>query len=217
MSNIPNILFPTKNNLDTTIDLFCSRVEQVDNLKLSAYVESVNKLIDSLIDICIKNKINYFINQHISFTSIKYNFKTQLEKMLMIIAKKIFVYLEEHIDLIQITDLNEWDNLIEILSQEPKTKNKVSFNPNAVEYQYDETHKNKKVTKKTKPVKILMDLDSEDQKLNSQTKIGIYIKIIFSSKKSKRFINDLKKILYNMCIVVYDPDIDYDVLNPYNN
>ena len=214
MNNISNI-FTEKNNLNSTMELFFSKIQQSDNLTFGLWVETINKLIDSLIDICIKNKITYFINQQISFTSIKYNFKNQLEKMSLTIAKKIYIYIEEHIDIIELADFSDWGELFEIFSQEPK--NKVSFNPNATEYQYDEHHKNKKVIKKTKPVKILMDFESENKKLNSMCKIAIYIKVICSSKKNNKFLNELKKLIQSLCVVISEPDIDYDVLNPYNN
>lgn len=215
MTSATNVLLSSVNNLDSTVELFYSKIELMNNLDYFDYVKLINKLIDSLIDVCVKNKITYFIKKNISFTSIKSNFKIQLEKMLLSITKKIYVYLDEHFDQIENNDFDNWNDLINIITSEPKIKNKVSFNPNATEYQYDEKHKNKKVTKKTKPVKILMD--TNETKLISNEKIAICIKIIFSSKKNKQFINEFKKVINSLCLIIGDKDIDYDILNPYSN
>lgn len=211
-----NIEILKKNNLDQIVNLFCDRVqENISIKKFSQFIDTTDKLIDSLIDICIKNKINYYINNHISFSSIKSNFKLELESCLQEYAKNIYSNIESTIINISVEELNDWNNIIDFLSKNTDIKNKVSFNPTVTEYTYGigENH-NKNSKKKSKPVKIVcFEFEKSEQlELRMEQKIAIYLKIIFINKT---YIDDLKHTIKSMCQVINDVNVDYDICNPY--
>ena len=151
-----NIEILKNNNLEQIVNLFSDRIqENISNKKFLQFIDTTNKLIDSLIDICIKNKINYYVNNHISFSSIKSNFKLELESRLQEYTKHTYTNIESTIINISTEELHDWNNIIDILSKNTDIKNKVSFNPTATEYTYGigETH-NKKSQKKSKKIVI---------------------------------------------------------------
>jgi hypothetical protein len=221
-NNYFHIEISQTNNLHSNIHLFIKKLQELSlNNNFYQLTELTNKLIDSLIDICIKNKIDYFINNNISFTSIKSNFKLELETILLEYAKNIYPYIDSNITEINSQILQNpkfeslWKNLNEILIKKPSLKNKVSFNPTATQYTYKIEETNKKSKKKARPIKILL-FDSENDNKNEITveqKISICIKIISINKIN---IDNLFEKIYSMCTVLSDPNIDYDIYNPYN-
>jgi hypothetical protein len=217
-----NIEISEKNNLNSNVQLF---IKKMCNLCLNTnfyqFINLSNKLVDSLIDICIKNKIDYFIENHVSFSSIKSNFKLELENYLLECAKYIYPFIALNItnvflDNLQNTNSSDyWNSIINILSKKSCTKNKVSFNPTATEYTYiNEESNNKKSKKKSKPIKILLlESDNENQKeITVEQKISIYMKIIFTDKIH---IDNLSHKLCCMCSVLNEPNIEYDIYDPY--
>ena len=178
-----NIKILEKNNLDNIIDLFIERINESHlNIKFSNFLSISTKLIDSLIDICIKNKINYFIANHISFSSIKSNFKLELETRLLKCIKNIYPAIEINIQHVLLSNIENWNEAIDVLSKKIETKNKVSFNPTATQYTYgiDEEH-NRKSKKKSKAVKIVsFEFDKEERvELTTEERIALYLKVIF--------------------------------------
>jgi hypothetical protein len=213
-----NIEILQKKNLEQIVNLFCDRIqENISNKKFLEFIDKTDKLIDSLIDICIKNKINYYINNHISFSTIKSNFKLELESRLQEYVKHTHANIESTIINISVEELDNWNNIIDILSKNIDTKNKVSFNPTATEYIYGtgENH-NKNTKKKSKPVKIVcFEFDKSEQlELSVGQKIAIYLKIIFINEIN---IDNLKHTIKSMCKVINDANMDYDICNPYKN
>ena len=207
-----NIEIIEKNNLENIINLFFEKIqENFLNIKFSQFIEKTNKLIDSLIDICIKKKINYFIKNHISFSSIKSNFKLELENCLQEYTKNIYPNIESNIINVSLQELNEWNDIIDILSN-PNIKNKVSFNPTATEYTYGIGEKHN-IKFKNKSVRIIsFEFDSEQIELTIEKKIAIYLKIICINEV---YINNLKYTIKSMCQILNDSNTDYDILNPY--
>ena len=210
-----NIEIIEKNNLEHIVNLFFDKIQEFFlNMTFSQFIEKTNKLIDSLIDICIKNKINYFIKNHISFSSIKSNFKLELENCLQEYTKNIYPNIESNIINISLQELNEWNNIIDILSKNPDIKNKVSFSPTAIEYTYGigERH-NRKSQNNSKSVRIIsFEFDSDQIELTIEKKIAIYLKIIFINET---YINNLKYTIKSMCQILNDLNTNYDILNPY--
>lgn len=213
-----NIKILEKNNLNNIIDLFIERINESHlNIKFSNFLSISTKLIDSLIDICIKNKINYFITNHISFSSIKSNFKLELETRLLKSIKNIYPAIEINIQHVLLSNIENWNEVINVLSKKIETKNKVSFNPTATQYTYeiDEEH-NRKSKKKSKAVKIVsFEFDKEERvELTTEERIALYLKVIFINGK---YINDVKYILNSMSLILNNPGIEYDILSPYKN
>ena len=92
-------------NLNIIVKNFIDKIcETHKEENINKFGEKVNKLIDSLIDVCIKNKINYFLKNNISFTSIKYNFKIKLENTLYNLFENDYPNIE-----IEIKNLNKED------------------------------------------------------------------------------------------------------------
>lgn len=215
MNNLySNMEILEKNNLDCILKNFFERIyEHITIKKFTQFIEISNKLTESLIDICIKNKINFFINNHISFSSIRSNFKLELENCLLEYTKKIYSNIELNIINISLEILDEWNNIFDIISKNPDNKNKVSFNPTATKYTYGigENH-NRKSKSKTKSIRIFSNEKNEDFELSTEQKIAIYLKIIFMNET---YIDNLKYTIKSMCKVLNDINIDYDICNPY--
>lgn len=221
MSNLySNIEISGKNNSNSNVDLFIKKIYELYlSTNFNQFIDLSNKLIDSLIDICIKNKINYFINNHISFSSIKSNFKLELEKSLLEYTKNIYPYIDTNISNVFLENLQNtnssdyWNNIIDILSKKSSSKNKVSFNPTAIEYIYKAKETNDgKSKKKSTPVKIMLFENENQTEITVEQKISIYLKIIFSDKI---YVDNLSHKLYSMCSILNDSNIDYDIYNPY--
>lgn len=221
MSNLySNIEISEKNNSSGNVDLFIKKVYELCLYpNFNQFIDLTNKLIDSLIDICIKKKINYFINNHISFSSIKSNFKLELEKSLLEYARNIYPHIDSNITNIFIDNLQNtnssdyWNNIIDILSKKSSSKNKVSFNPTATEYTYEATETNNiKSKKKSKSIKIMLFENENQTEITVEQKISIYLKIIFTDKI---YVDDFSNKLYSMCSVLNDSNINYDIYNPY--
>jgi hypothetical protein len=207
------------NNLNLNINQFIKKLHDINtHFDFIQFIELSNKLTDSLIDICIKNKIDYFINNNISFSSIKTNFKLELENFLLSICKITFPFIE-----INITNLHSnnfkntpqvWNDIIDILSIK---KNKVSFNPTTTEYIYENNKTNTKTkTRQKKAVKIMLFNSEYDiaNEISTEQKIAIYFKIILND------INNDEKLfskLFSMCSYLYNSNIEYDIYNPYKN
>jgi hypothetical protein len=205
-----------KNNLDDILNLFIERINKnYLNANFGFFVKTSAKVVDSLIDICVKNKINYFIVNHISFSSIKTNFKLELENQLQKYIKKIYPDIELNIKNVTKGDIENWDRVVDILLTKPEPKNKVSFNPTATEYTYEtgENH-NRKSRKKSKAVKIIsFDFEGSGQnELSTEEKIAIYLKIIFIDGTC---ISELKHTLNLMCLILNNSTMEYDIFNPY--
>lgn len=215
-----NIEISEKNNLNNNVDLFIKKISEMClNTNFNHFLSLSNKLIDSLIDICIKNKIEYFINNHISFSSIKSNFKLELENSLVKYVKKIYPHIDSNITDINLETLQNtsptdyWNNIVDILSKKSSIKNKVTFNPTATEYTYvTEEHKNNKSKKKSKAIKIVLFENENHTEITLDQKISIYFKIIFSNNIDIDSIND--KLCF-MCSILNDSNIEYDIYNPY--
>ena len=221
MSNLySNIKISEKNNSSSNVDLFIKKVYELClSTNFNQFIDLSNKLIDSLIDICIKNKINYFINNHISFSSIKSNFKLELEKSLLECAKNIYPYIDSNITNVFLENLQNtnsfdyWNDIIDILSKKSSSKNKVSFNPTAIEYTYEAKETNDgKSKKKLTPVKIILFENENQTEITVEQKISIYLKIIFTNKT---YVDVFSHKLYTMCSILNDSNIDYDIYNPY--
>jgi len=218
-NNCTNIEISEKNNLNDNVDLFIKRLCELSlNTNFNQFIDSSNKLIDSLIDICIKNKIDYFINNNVSFSSIKSNFKLELESNLLQYAKNIYPFIDSNItevflEKLQNTNSEEvWTKVVQILTKKTSTKNKVSFNPTATEYTYKNEEINKKSKKKSRPIQILLYEEDNHKEMTIEQKISIYLKIIFTDKM---LINTFSKKLCSMCSVLNDSSVEYDIYNPY--
>jgi hypothetical protein len=229
-----NIINPTKNNLLTHIHTFMEKIkESLTELKFKQFVENITKLINSLIDICIKNKINYFLQNNISFSSIKSNFMIELENILIIFINKIIPDIEKNFIDVSIDELNNietYDQLnktLIVLFKKRDNKNRVSFNPTATQYIYKDNIENtententdkktiKKTKKKSKSVKINLFGDNfEKVELPNIYKISLLIKIFFINNLNNVI---LQEKVFNMCNIINNISIEYDILQPYKN
>lgn len=226
MDNIySNIINPNKNNLTSHIDTFIEKIQKsTSELKFINYIENITKLINSLIDICIKNKINYYIQNNISFSSIKSNFIIELENILINIINKLIPDIEKKFVNITTNELNtietskQMDEALITLFKKQGNKNRVSFNPTATHYIYKEEGDDtllKKTKKKSKSVKIdLFSDDSDKIELPNIYKIGLLIKVFFINNLD---IMILQQKLYNICKIISDTTVDYNILQPYKN
>jgi hypothetical protein len=196
-------------NLKTIVNTFIIRLEEYSlEINLSKFIEQSNKLVNSLIDVCIKNKINYYIENHISFTSIKSNFKLELEKILIKIIniqniENNFVNMSND-EILNTKTIDEWNNILFKLS-----KNKVSFSPTMTEYSYNENNNLTQSKKKSKPIKIEF-YDKEE--ITNENKLSILLKIICMEQKK---LNVFKKYVYKICDIITNEDIEYNIMEPY--
>lgn len=205
-----------KTNLKLIINNFINKIKKnLEEENLQKSFEKINNLIDSLIDVCIKNKISYFINNNISFTSIKINFKIELENILLELLKNKYLNIETELsnltqdDFINIKNKNEFDEfLYKFTTSNPK--NKVKFNNIASEYTF-ENKKNKKINKK-KIKSIKINFIEENKELSVDNKLVILLKILFIQEENLKIFE--KKIL-KICKIINDLDIEYDILQPY--
>lgn len=207
-----------KTDLCIVINNFIEKIKQFGKEEnLHNLFEKTNKLIDSLIDICIKNKINYFLENHISFTSIKINFKMELENNILDIIKKHYPNINTEIDNLSIDNFNKiktLDNFNDFMyGLINNTKTKVTFNTFASEYTFKKEEENKKINKKKiKSVKI--NFCEEKNDLSIENKLGILIKILFMNNND---IKDFQIKILEMCKIINDNEIEYDIFKPYKN
>jgi len=205
-----------KTNLKLIINNFINKIKKnLEEENLQKSFEKINNLIDSLIDVCIKNKISYFINNNISFTSIKINFKIELENILLELLKNKYLNIETELsnltqdDFINIKNKNEFDEFLYKFTTS-NSKNKVKFNNIASEYTF-ENKKNKKINKK-KIKSIKINFIEENKELSVDNKLVILLKILFIQEENLKIFE--KKIL-KICKIINDLDIEYDILQPY--
>jgi hypothetical protein len=217
-----NIINLEQNNLLSIVHTFIEKIKIISTeIKFNSFIENMNKLLNSLIDICIKNKINYFIKNNISFSSIKSNFIIELEDVLLNFASITFPDIEKNIvnvrlnELRIINTLEQLNNTLLVLCKKQDTKNKVSFNPTALQYNYKiEDDKQKKTKKKSKPVIINLFNDNSDKvDLPIDYIIGLLLKVIFMNNLNNE---KLENKIYNMCRIINDITIEYDILQPYH-
>jgi hypothetical protein len=181
-----NVAFLQNNNLNNIVDLFIKKNKKnVSITKFTLYIEQTTNLIDSLIDICIKNKIIFWIDNKISFSSIKKKFKLQLENILLSCVQKKYHSIKNNINNVILQDLNNWTYFIDIISIN-KIKNKVSFNPISTEYNYNEL---------SNSVKIVLH-NSKENNLSIEQTISIYMKIIFMNE---HLISLFREQIYLLC------------------
>jgi hypothetical protein len=205
-----------KTNLKLIVNNFINKIKNnLEEENLQKSFEKINNLIDSLIDLCIKNKISYFIDNNISFTSIKINFKIELENILLEILKNKYTNIETELnnliqdDFINIKNNNEFNELLYKFTTN-NSKNKVKFSNVASEYIFKNKEHNKINKKKIKSIKI--NLIEENKELSVDNKLVILLKTLFIEEENLKIFE--KKIL-NICKIINDLDIEYDILQPY--
>lgn len=205
-----------KPNLKFIVNNFIEKIKNIINEeKLQKFFIQTIKFIDSLIDICIKNKISYFIENNISFTSIIINFKLELENIILEIIKKKYPNIEIALNNFFEEDFkifNNVHNLNEFLQKSNLNipKNKVTFSNTASEYVF-KNEENKKIDKKNiKSIKI--NFIDEKKELSIDSKLSILIRILFIDEES---IEEFKKKLINICKIINDVEIEYDIMQPY--
>jgi hypothetical protein len=198
-------------NYELLTNLFIEKLCWVfKNTKFTKFIEESDKILNSLINICVKNKINFYIDNHISFSSINLNFKTELENFLHQYAKLVYPNIDSNINNVFVEDLDLWVDIDTILSKFIDNKNKVSFNSIATKHTYSN---DKSKQKKSKPVHIKI-FSSKQTELSLSQKISLYFYIIL-------FFNlDLSKLVNKIILltnVIGNPNIEYDILCPYKS
>lgn len=208
-----------KNNLDKTVKLFINKIFELNSEQnLIKYLEQSNKLVDSLIDFCIKNKIEYYIKNHISFTSINTNFKQELENVLLTFVKKKIPNVENNLNNLtlenvkSVNTIEKWNDFYDNYITKNDLKNKVSFSPIGTQYLY-KVDENKKSTKKAKSIKInFIDDKFENEELSNNYRLSVLIKVVFNKKNN---FDKVEKKIYKICKIINNEDIEYDILQPY--
>lgn len=73
-----------KSRINILIDNFIKKILEIENdsVNLEEKINSINKLLDNLIDFCIKNKIYYYIQNNIGYNQIVNTFKFHLNKFI---------------------------------------------------------------------------------------------------------------------------------------
>lgn len=205
-----------KTNLKLIVNNFINKIKNnLEEENLQKSFEKINNLIDSLIDLCIKKKISYFIDNKISFTSIKINFKIELENILLEILKNKYSNIETELnnliqdDFINIKNNNEFNEVLYKFTTN-NSKNKVKFNNVASEYRFKDKENNKINKKKIKSIKI--NFFEENKELSLDNKLVILLKTLFIEEENLKIFE--KKIL-NICKIIHDLDIEYNILQPY--
>lgn len=153
--------------------------------------KKINELIESLVDVCIKHKIYYYINKNISYSSIKNNFKNELYNFLHELFNKENKNIENFFNYIKEEDLEEYSDLQSLFFNKFKN-NKVKFSNTVTEHHYDN--------------------DNVDTVLNDNScitldnKTSIYIKMLFNNPE---YINMFVEKITEMCFKLYDKNVDY--------
>lgn len=109
------------NKIENIVNEFIKQIYQLDKSKktLDDKINSIDILINNLIDLCIKKKIFYYVENKISYSNIVLNFKTFLIKFIKKLVDPSDNIINKYIILnnknLNNTNLN-WDNVSDINS-----------------------------------------------------------------------------------------------------
>jgi len=230
-TNITN----TNNDLETNLtDIYnyTKLISESSNLQNSSNkqnkifnstVTQIDELIDTMIDRCIKNKIYYYIKNNIGYTQLKLTFKTHLSNYLHELINTDNLNLNNYLNHINPDDLDNYSDINSILLNKLKSNDtkRISFNKNNISKDTDNTSDSDDSdnsddelpinTNKNKNTKSIIKIhDSNNLSINQ--KLAIYIKILITQGiKMVEFIDKLTK----MCLILYDPNIQYNLADPY--
>lgn len=197
MSDIKSYIIDLKNSsLEITINIFIDKMKKLNNEKnIIKFSEKINDLFISLIQLCIKNNINLFINK--SYTDITNNFFNKLEETIITICSQNYTNIKKELEEITLDDFNFIDSdekLILIFNKLLKNqKNKVSFKDTIIEYTYNINNDVKNTDNK---IKIIRTEFYKEQKINDKQQLSLMIKLLLTDDS---FIKIFKKKLYKIC------------------
>ena len=180
----------------------------------------IDELFDSLIDRCIKNKIYYYIKNNIGYTQLKLTFKTYLTNYLNELINGDNYNLNQYFNNINLDDLDNYSDINSILLNKLKNNDikKISFNKNIKESEESEESESDELDSlpyntQTINIKNSIIKKNDSNSLSINQKLSIFIKILINqSIKVVEFIDKLTK----MCLILYDPNIQYNLNDPYN-
>jgi hypothetical protein len=201
MSDIKSYIINFKNtSLKKTVAIFIEKMQNLNNEKnIVIFCEKINDLFVSLIQLCVKNNIDLFINK--SFTDVMNNFFNKIEEIIIEFCSQIcgqsFINFKKELEEITLDEFNFIDTdekLILIFNKLSKNqKNKVSFKDTVVEYTYNTNNDKKNTNEK---IKIIRTEFYKEQKINDKQQLSIMIKLLLTNES---FIEKFQKKLYKIC------------------
>jgi len=216
------------NKTETIINHFVRQIYELDKSKktLEEKIESIDFLINNLIDFCIKKKIFYYVENKISYSNIITNFKLHLIKFIKKMVDPTDSVISKYITSNTNNNSNtNWDNVSDINSlmfknfkqlNESFEKN-VSFNEQLQITNYDEGFDGFEFNVKSSINSNLMKIaENNNGEENNNTEeidnLSLYIKILIGQNK---YLIEFVDKLTLMCKILSDPDIKYKKSNPF--
>lgn len=209
--------------IEDITDNFIKQILELDNSKnnLENKLVFIDKLVDNLIDFCIKQKIFYYVENKISYNNIVNNFKSYLVNYIKNLIDPSNKIIDKYID---IDSNSNWDNVSDINAlmlkkfknlNETFEKN-VSFNDSNNIFNYNDNDDGFEFnynsgTNLNKNLSNISDI--KDDTKDDTNKLSLYIKILIN--QNKHLIEFTSK-LNEMCKVLSNQDIKYKKNNPYD-
>jgi hypothetical protein len=219
--------------LENIVNQFIKQILELDSSTktLEDKLNSIDNLINNLIDFCIKKKIFYYVENKIGYNNIITNFKTHLIKFIKNLVDPSNSIISKYVTNNTNNNFNSnWDNVSDINSlmfknfkklNESFEKN-VSFNQeiDTVNYNitnYDECEDGFEINSKSNINNNLMKfseiIDEENNHEKEINNLSLYIKILVN--QNKFLVEFIDKLIY-MCKILSDNEVKYKKLNPYD-
>ena len=181
-----------KDKINNLIDNFIKKILQLESqdTNLQEKLDSINMLLNNLLDYCIKHKIHFYIQNKIKYNKITNIFKTHL-------FNYISDLIESKNDINKYLSHNNLDNYSDI--------NSLLFN------NYKKSSDDMSLLSCNNDKYIEFNYATEDNHSN-HTKLALYIKILLS--QDKNIIEFIDK-LNNMCMLISDESLYFDITKPF--
>ena len=220
------------------VNEFIKKIYDLDKSKntLEEKITSIDKLLNNLIDYCIKKKIFYFVENKISYSNITINFKLHLIKFIKNLIDPTDNIIKKYIGSNTVNDDNSnntkkynnpnWDNISDINSlmfknfkqlNESFEKN-VSFQDNLQITNYDDGGDGFECNIKSSNINsnLLNIVNNPDEDIDNELDVknlSLYIKILVNQNK---YLVEFIDKLTQMSKILSDPEIKYKKSNPFD-